>query len=257
MLMNVRLPHHLLIHRWLGVAAYLQIAIVVAGLYVARQSRRLFPVLLLSAVTAATLTVVQALSGSASLALLFPWRLSTYLVPISSSILVAWLVSQAWDRFVLQRARAERMLVWGSCILILALVLAGVLYMRRDFVESERDASVPMMDFVRQARAAGDVYFNPANLERFRLYTAAPVFMDRKSIPYRDVNLAEWYQRYLVAVEFYRLNDPALVCEALARVSARYSFTHVVLRREQAGNCRFATRLYEDSEYGVYRVTLP
>ncbi len=257
-LMNVRLPHHLLIHRWLGVTASLQMIIVVAGLYVARRSRRLFPVLLLSTVTAATLTVVQALSGSASLALLFPWRFSTYLVPISSSLLAAWLVSQAWDRFVLQGARVERMLVWGSCVLILALVLAGGLYMKRDVVERERDASVSMMDFVRQAKAAGDIYFIPADLERFRLYTAAPVFIDRKSIPYRDVDLVEWYQRYLVATEFYRLNDPALVCDALARVSARYSFTHVVLRGEQAdGNCPYTTRLYQDSEYGVYRVTLP
>ncbi len=257
-LMNVRLPHHLLIHRWLGVAAYLQMAIVVTGLYVARRSRRLFLVLLLSTVAAATLTAVQALSGSASLALLFPWRLSTYLVPISSSILAAWLVSQAWDWVIRRRARVERMLVWGSYVLILALFLAGALYMRRDFADSGRDASVPMMDFVRQAKAAGDVYFIPANLERFRLYTAVPVFIDRKSIPYRDVDLVEWYQRYLVATEFYRLNDPALVCDALARVSAKYSFTHVVLRGEQAdGNCRYITRVYQDGEYGVYRVMLP
>ena len=257
-LMNVRLPHHLLIHRWLGIAAYLQMIIVATGLYVARRSRRLFPVLLLSVVTAATLTVVQALSGSASLALLFPWRLSTYLVPISSSILAAWLVSQVWDKFVLRRAKGERVFMWGSCALILALFLAGALYMRRDFEDHEWDASVPMMDFVRQTKAVGDVYFIPANLERFRLYTAAPVFIDRKSIPYRDMDLVEWYQRYLVATEFYRLSDPTLVCEALARVSAEYSFTHAVLMRDQAdGRCRVLTRLYEDSDYAVYRMTLP
>lgn len=254
-LINLRSPHHFLVQRWLGPTAYLQIAIMVAGLLVARRSRRLYLVLLFSFVTAAVLTCVWAISGNTRLAVLIPWRLSAYIVPIATSVLAAAAVSWVRDRYVRGGARGERALVWAGCVTMLVLLLAGALYMRRDIVDSQQDASVPMMDFVRRSAAAGDVYLIPLDLERFRLYTAAPIFADRKSIPYRDVELVEWYERYRVGTAFYQLNDPALTCDALARLSSRYRMTRVVLLKGQTdGRCPLLQGLYEDGEYGVYRL---
>ena len=84
-----------------------------------------------------------------------------------------------------------------------------------------------MLEFVRENRATGDVYLIPVrvfstpkprsgskssdfqpvtakqgdkqiipvDLQRFRLYTGAPIFVDFKSIPYKDVEVLEWKRR--------------------------------------------------------------
>ena len=254
-LMNVRLQHHALVHRWLGTTAYAQLALVCAGLVVARRSRRLFTVLLTSAVVAAVLTVAQVVSGSASLALVFPWRLSVYVVPVASSVLAAAAVSWFHGRYVSDTPQRERLLAWGSVVVLVLLLVGGWQYTQRLADEDRQDASVPVMDFVRRTKSLGDTYAIPPALERFRLYTGAPIFVDRKSIPYKDVELVEWFSRSETAWGLSRLNDPMLVCQAVADLGGRYAVTHAVLRRAQSdGTCARLHPLYEDAEYGVYRV---
>ncbi len=255
-LMNVRLQHHALVHRWLGTPAYVQMVLVCAGLVVARRSPRLFAVLLISTVVAVVLTVVQVVSGSPGLALLFPWRLSVYVVPVAISVLAAALVSWFDSRFVKDTAQRERLLTWGCAVALVLLMVGGWQYTQRLADEDRQDASVPVMDFVRRTKSLGDLYLIPPVLERFRLYTGAPVFVDRKSIPYKDVELVEWVSRSETAWGLSRLNDPALVCQTLSDVLRRYAVTHVVLRRAQTdGTCGRLHPGYEDAEYGVYRVT--
>jgi hypothetical protein len=116
-LMNVRLQHHALVHRWLGAPAYAQLAIVCAGLWVVRRSPRLFAVLAASTVVAVALTIVQVLSHSASLALLFPWRLSVYVVPVSASVLAAAVVSWVHDRYGETAQRARYTALAGAAII--------------------------------------------------------------------------------------------------------------------------------------------
>ncbi len=252
-LINVRLPHHFLIRRWLVRAAYLQIAIVLGGLYQLRKTR-LFPIMFFSALIAGGLTIAQVLLHSTSLALLLPWRLSAYLVPISSSIIVVHLVARVLDLSAKNAVRVERVFVSLGWSLILISFVGGMFLMRRDFADSQSEASVRMMQFVRNTRTAGSVYLIPNDLERFRLYTGVPVLVDHKSIPYRDVELVEWYTRYRGARDFYGLDQPAM-CAAAARLSAMYALTHVVLRSDQAGGgCGTLRRLYEDNSYSVFSI---
>jgi len=253
-LMNVRLQHHALVQRWLGAPAYAQLVLVCAGLWVVRRSPRLFAVLLTSALVAVALTIVQVFSHSASLALVFPWRLSVYVVPLSASVLTASLVSWVHDRYGETPQRA-RLVAWGSAVIAVVLLLGGWQYTQRLADDDRQDAASPAMDFVRRAKASGEVYLIPPALERFRLYTGAPIFVDRKSIPYKDLELAEWYARSETAWGLSRLSDPALVCQAVTNVAGRYAVTHTLLRRAQVdGSCARLQPVYEDAEYGVYRV---
>lgn len=255
-LMNVRLPHHALVARWLGPLAYVQLVLIAAGLIATRSCRRLFAVLVLSSVVALILTVIQAVTGNASLALVFPWRLSVYLVPIGSSVLAARVVSLGHARYVAKDLATTRILTQAAAALVVVLVLTGALFMRRAFAEARQDRVVPMMDFVLRTKMRGDVYVIPLGLERFRLHTGAPIFVDRKSIPYKDVEVVDWFSRYEAARTLYQLNDPALVCQALEKVMRQYAVTHVVLQRGQSdGTCRYLRPVYEDAEYGVYRIT--
>ena len=252
-LMYVRLPHHLLLDRWLTASAFVQIGIVVAGLLAVRRTPRLFAILLWCAIAAVALTVAQALSGSATLALLFPWRLSVLLVPICSSVLAARVAVWLRDRAI--GPARDRTLVWAGGGVLVLLMVAGAMVTAADARAHADDPSVPVMDFVRQTSAPGDLYLVPISMERFRLHAQVPIFLDRKAIPYRDVELAEWHVRYRLGRELHQINDAELACQALGRLPARYQITHVVLRRGvYDGRCRILSQLHDGGEYGVYRL---
>lgn len=95
-LVDYRIPHHAKITSWFSQSTVFQIIVVTVSIYLARHSR-LFPILLGLTLTSIILTVTQVLTGSKALALLFPWRLSVFLVPIASSIILASTVSLAFQ----------------------------------------------------------------------------------------------------------------------------------------------------------------
>src|SRR5262245_35095556 len=64
------------------------------------------------------------------------------------------------------------------------------------------------------------------DLQRFRLYTGAPIFVDFKSIPYQDQEVIDWWGRVGLAEELYR--QPDWSAAGVRRVLAAARITHVV-----------------------------
>ena len=92
-LVNVRIPHHARPDLWLDPVAALQILWVLLALALVRK-HRLFPVLFAPFLLGAALTLVQVLTRSNTLALLFPWRISAVLVPIATAVILARLIQR-------------------------------------------------------------------------------------------------------------------------------------------------------------------
>ena len=253
-LVNQRIPHHTLTRVWLNGGAYLQIAIMLGGLLLVRKTR-LFPVMLALTLGGALGWFVQALTSSHSLAMLGPWRVSVILVPLSTCLLVAWPVSKFFERFSRQ--------VESLLPVVVVLCLAGIVYLGREglaiqrgrFARYERMDTHPMMYFVRQEKAPGQVYLIPPRdnrFDEFRTFTGAPAFINWKSHPYRDVEVLEWYNRNLLARQFYT-GDQATACQNLAELTAKYTLTHVVIDLDKPhAVCDGMQETYRDQHYAVY-----
>lgn len=250
--MNRRASHHLLVGRWLGPVAYGKLGLVLVGMYLVKRTPLLIP-MLVSLVAASGLTLAYVLTGSWTLGAMFPWRLSVYLVPVSSSIIVGFIVSKVLA-LRLGIVRSERALAAIAACLMVASSLGGLMYMREEF---RRHASVPgreMFRFVAEHKGKGDVYFIPVSLEEFRLRTGAPIFIDRKALPLRDTDVAEWYSRLQLATSFYEANGAA-ACTILYSITQRYVVSHVVLANSvEAVSMQCLTKVYQDSVYGVYKI---
>src|SRR5262249_32626958 len=87
-LSHFRIPHHCQIDRWLDIVPVAQIAWVVLAMVLVR-GNKLFIVMFVSFALALTLGLIQYSLASNALALLFPWRVSIYLVPIATAIILA------------------------------------------------------------------------------------------------------------------------------------------------------------------------
>lgn len=249
-----RIPHHAVPAKWLDPPVALQVAILTGGLLMARRTR-VFLLLAATAGVALALTLAQVATGSPTLALLFPWRISVLLVPISLAVLLARGVTRlrpALDRLSLRTVRS-----FGAAAL-LALALAGGARFWIERGQAAADPAQPMLEFVRARKATGDVYLTPPKMDGFRLATGAPIVADAKSIPYFDREVLEWNARLRLAQFFYRDRVEYIDCGVLDVLRLTYGATHVVLGPQQLGlDCGPWQEVFRDEAYAVYQLPEP
>ncbi|HET6572321.1 MAG TPA: hypothetical protein VFG68_01875, partial [Fimbriiglobus sp.] len=118
----VRIPHHTVVSQWLDGVAALHLVWLAAGVVAFRRTP-LFVPLAAAAVLGLALSVVQVLTESATLALLFPWRVSAVLVPVATAAAAAGLARLA-ERTVPPRL----LLILSGLMAVGAVVGAGVVY---------------------------------------------------------------------------------------------------------------------------------
>ena len=249
-LIEFRIPHHAQVGWWLDATALVKILITILALYVIRRTQ-LFYILLICAITALGLTLAQIALQSSALALLFPWRLSTFIVPLSSAIILAYLVDGLLSRPLFSSQNSLKAVRAASITFIVLAVFAGVV---RFALDLERSASYPergVEAYVAANREPGEKYLTPIKMQDFRIAAGAPVFIDFKSIPYRADEVLEWYRRVQMADRFYKTGD----CAVLGLILGEYPLTHVVMETgPQKHLCPQLQLVYHDEAYELYQV---
>jgi len=244
-LTNVRLPHHALPSRWLGHPSifWVQGPLLVAGAGVVWRTRIRWVFLMVLAF-GALLFVAQVLTDSRPLALLFPWRVSVVLVPVAFSLVIGALSRGLWARCPSRYASA-----FGTMLAILAAGY-GYLHTRTQVREYERDPIVPMLHAARAIATPQTLFAVPKDMQRFRLETGAPTFVDYKSHPYRDVEVIEWYAR-MSLIDELDAEDPLQVCEAVASLHERYGVAHFVRSTQHPLPCARLGTAFQDAKFVI------
>src|SRR5262249_9618285 len=198
------------------------------------------------------------------------WRTTAVLVPLATEITVGRLAMLSPPaRFAIPVCGAS----------LAALVLCGVVIMTRGLAYRQSPEELPLLDWVREHQQRGDVYLLPVeipkpraagstsftppprrdeqqglisvDLQRFRLYTGAPIFIDFKSIPYKDAEVLEWWFRVRVAKALYERLDWS--DKAVRTALIRFQITHAVAPANKplhgAGEV-----VFQDENYILYRV---
>ena len=253
-LVHFRIPHHAVISDWLDRTTLVQLGLVSISLWLVRRTR-LFPVLLISIMIALTLTIIQVITTSNALALIFPWRISVILVPLATVIIIASIAQAISVRYPAFLERNSR-LIEVSCGLALGLVaIAGGLRFGIEYIEKDQATEQAMYQFVRVTQGEEEVYLVPTKMQDFRLETGAPIYVDFKSIPYLDNEVLEWYRRILLATEFYA--DDSVDCNSLERFHQE-GISRVILEDKKSPlSCKTTQEIYRDSYYGIYQINNP
>jgi hypothetical protein len=255
-LVDFRIPQHADIGIWFGKTDAVKILLIIAGLWRVRKSR-LFPVLLFVTLGSAALIAIQVATGSDTLALLFPWRASILLVPLSVMAIIAALVQ--WIDSPHPRLRFQPLLLkalpWLSVLLIASAVGAGIVRTAHDFQMKNSAPGQALFDYVSQHKATGQTYLIPLKMQDFRLATGAPAYIDFKAIPYTDDAVQVWYSRVMMAGEFYQ--EPG--CTHLLKFFDQNRVTDVVIANspDASLDCPGVTQLYQDNYYRLYAIDVP
>src|SRR5262249_39572018 len=96
----------------------------------------------------------------------------------------------------------------------------------------------------------------PYDMQRFRLTTGAPIYIDFKSMPYGDTEVLEWYRRILNAQRLQEELREGKQAQAISRLRG-LGVTHLVLPTQQRVEGAGVEKVYQDEIYQVYHLTAP
>ncbi len=275
-LVEVRIPHHSRVDLWLDQVAGFQFAGMALSIVLVWRTP-LREVLLVPFVLGTLLTWVQAATGSPTLALLFPWRVSAVLMPLATTIVLARLVGLSW--LPVENGVARRLAYTGLTLL----VGAGVWIQSNRLAFRNDEDELPLLAHVRDHGKRGQVYLLPVkipdlagktrgslssdfkpleekktdskiipiDLQRFRLHAQAPIYVDFKSIPYRDVEVIEWLERLQRAES---LGQELAQGRIPATELRQAGITHLVLPATVRLDSAEVRRTYEDRKYQIYEL---
>jgi hypothetical protein len=251
-LATIRIPRHAVPAHWFDVDAGAKVAGLLLVLWlVRRRSGDLFWIVAVCFGIAASLTMLAALIDSNELGMISPWRISVYLVPLGLAALLGRLVAWALGRF--ERGTAKRLywpLLWSLAALAVAVTANGVRMTMKDYRAAELPAHIA---FMRETGDAETLYLADPHDMNVRLQSRLPQLVSWKTHPYKDVEVLEWYDRFLLAARVFK--GKTVNCAALDRAIKDYGVTHLLLEGPvRAVNCDRADVVFGDEEARIYRL---
>ena len=264
-----RIPHHAVIAEWFNLSVVVKLLFIVIAiillwrripdrkrLYGTSQGR-LFHIFFWLFSVACGLTVITYLSGNLSLALIFPWRISTLLVPLSVAIIIGVFLDNLinrWSPWLTKHARSFMVIS-----LLISIGFAGN-GLEKTLINAQQKRESPehsLLTYIASHKEDGQNYLTPVKMQDFRLATGAPQFVDFKSIPYKDIEIIEWNRRLHAAMGFYRSPKKKNVCKQMVQFASE-GVTHVVLPESHiARACPGLSVEYQDGFYRLVQIRSP
>jgi hypothetical protein len=255
-LVHVRIPHHALPAEWLGPRTYLCIGLVLLTMLVWRRNRRIAFGLGSLLGTGILLSVAVVLIDRDPVSLLFPWRVSAMLVPLSW-VLLSIAAGRGLARRLGHRRWSRNFGAWMASpagrVAAMAVVLAGAAvaplspFPRSVF---PKGYAAGLIAWVQAKTTPEDVFVIPLDAEWFRLNTGRPVLVDWKSNPYRDDEVIAWLAR---TEQSTRITEA--FCHSGRMPSEAASVAAFLLVDRHAG-CAvdLARAAYIDADFAVFRI---
>jgi hypothetical protein len=217
-----KIPFHAVPSQWITSLDIIKVIMVIIAAYVSwPKSQRLSLVLITSLFLAIISTAIFSWLDNDFLLLLFPWRVSAVLAPISLIIIIATLansVPDRWRNIVLAHRRALFVCVMllAGTIQIMKIVCGYPGFIPRYWMEyvisndafdekvEDRRQRMQVTNWAKSHDASTDIFLIPLNFEQFRIKSGRPIFVDWKSHPFKDIEVIEWKRRIDIAAKTYR-----------------------------------------------------
>ena len=249
-LTEIRIPHHTLTSYWLDSTVLLKIIMILFAILLIRKQKRIAIPMLVVFSGALLLSAYQIITKDSFLALVFPWRPTALLVPLSSSTLAAGF--STWLCELIKKERIRSILQISCLIILVMLSLAGIWQMNEEFKQYQNSQEAGLYQWVREYSASGDRFLIPINLETFRTNTLRPIYTDYFAIPYNSSDVIQWYHRVLATNKFHDTGS----CLELMYLQHDERLTHVITAKDRIQpDCQNLRLVYEDDYFLAYQIS--
>lgn len=253
-LYNFRIPHHANPRIWFNIESVYKSILVIQAMIIVRR-KKVFIIMTFIIAIAFILSFIQVITGSKILALMFPWRMSVLLVPLSSAVILVYLYDKISYLFRLKIKTYAISIIRLIVALILAgiIVTSGIITKNKTFKTFRLRKEVSMIKFVKENKKELQVYLIPPELSDFRLSSGAPIFVDSKNHPFSSHALVKWYERLTLAKELYQTND--ISGQIIVDFMHKYNLTHIVVENDmEFANDPRLGKIYQDDHYKIFNL---
>lgn len=252
-IVNIRNPHHMVTMAWIDVTTFIKMFIIIFAIFIIRKSRIFFIIALPFLITL-FLTILQIFIKNDFIGFLTPWRISAWLVPISTTIIISFIISRIFYFYTNRLNLINNFLKYISLLIILIPFVYGLNILIEKTDDYLNEDHGKMLNYVKDNKSSEDIYLVPLEMEGFRLDTGTPVFVTYRSHPYKDIEVMEWYNRIKKAEEFYK-SDDINKYKILNELKDEKKVTHVLLQKDFSNNnYNNIIKLYNDEEYIIYKI---
>jgi len=227
-----RLFNHALPSRWFNSIDCFKIIGILLAIFLARK-HPLSLIMLFLFLMSVLLTVIQVLMKNELLALVFPWRISVILVPLSLAIILGFGIKLIYS-FLEKRRPILHLGIAGISIVGLLWISAwGIRVTVPEYSRKTGGDWGELVQYIRTNLRSGDACLTPPRLYEFRLATGVPILVDIKTHPYKAREVIEWYRRLKSADKFYHSGDPGEAGKALEEIRSSGHISHVLLQKNK------------------------
>lgn len=256
-LVEFRLPHHAKVESWFTWRVPVQLSLLTMALFMVR-TLPLLAILAVPSMVALALTLLQVFRSDYGLALLFPWRVSVFVLPMASIILLTQLLVLVrglnLPRWAKPRPLAD-LPGLEKCYpaILLLLLLAGVVNFGR-LLTKPPAAAGETVQLMAASYQPGDLYLTPPEQDKLRIGSGVPIVADMKSHPYKSEEVVAWYQRLELVQRYYQA-PPDIACSALQRLITEYRVSKVVANSDSAATCGMLRVILQGNTMAIFEVS--
>ena len=240
-----RAVHHAVIENWFSYKDILSILTYLLSLVLIFRKKRFFIPFLFFGMTSIIFSLIQFFTDSNTLALSFPWRSSVFLIPISTMIIISYLLENFLDK--------KKNLKIFSLVLIFFSV--SFFSLKNHFVENLNENFYKKLELskkIRESYNSIDRLLIPINLENIRMNTGIPIFVDWKHPPFKYNEIIAWKERMNLASSFYETVSSDHRKLIINKINNIENITHILIDKKNLYNdCK---NLIKDSKYALISI---
>ena len=221
-----RIPHHALISNWFSYKDLLSILVYLLALFLVRKNNKFFIPFFVFGFLSILLSSIQFLTQNQSLALAFPWRASVFLIPLSSMILISFLINNLSSKKI-------NLDIIG---LVFFLIIFSFFSIKNHFTKNINQNFYTKLELTREINKNYNFVERiliPIDLSYIRMNTGLPIFIDWKHHAFKYNELIKWEKRINLANQFYETTDfdkQKIILEDINRVE---KISHILINKNQ------------------------
>ena len=221
-----RIPHHADIHYWFSYKDIISIITFFISLILIRDKTKLFISLGIFGFCSIFVSIIQYFVEINSLALIFPWRSSVFLMPISSIIIISFLI----DKF------REKLLNKKRLIYVVFFSISIFFGLKSHILEnlnSNFEKKIFLFNKIKKYYNEIDSILVPIDTVSIRLNTGLPIFINHKHHPFKHNEIIDWDLRLKLASNFYNAKNLDLQNKFLKEIIELEKISHILFKKSQ------------------------
>ena len=240
-----RIPHHALIENWFSYKDIFSIMIYVISLFFIFKNKRIFIPLSIFGLISIFVSMVQFLSENQSLAVAFPWRSSVILMPISTMIILSFLIEKYFTKKINTK-------IIGVSLFI---ILVSFYFTKNHFIDDNNKYFYKKIEITKKINKnynSIERLLIPVNLTFIRMNTGLPIFVDWKHFAFKYDEIIFWKKRMNLTESFFESKSYEEQRTNLDLINKIELVSHVLIKKENVfSNCN---DLIDDKIYSLINV---